>query len=153
MDLRYYLQFGVAFLGLLGGLFAYILGLRIRHDILENNERINKEINAVKDNAVAALNALRQEITKEFGNNIIRQDDKSDRLEKDLSDIAATFTDKILHVVNGKYVRTDLYLTQVGAIQDRFSLMKELIESNMKKIEDGLDRQIVDLKDRIFHDK
>jgi len=31
--------------------------------------------------------------------------------------------------------------------------MKELIESNMKKIEDGLDRQIVDLKDRIFHDK
>jgi hypothetical protein len=153
VDLRYYLQFGVAFLGLLGGLFAYILGLRIRHDILENNERINKEINAVKDNAVAALNALRQEITKEFGNNIIRQDDKSDRLEKDLSDIAATFTDKILHVVNGKYVRTDLYLTQVGAIQDRFSLMKELIESNMKKIEDGLDRQIVDLKDRIFHDK
>lgn len=153
MDLRYYLQFGVALLGLLGGLVAYILGLRIKHDILENNERIDKEINAVKDNAVAALNALRQEITKEFGNNIIRQDDKSDRLEKDLSDIAATLTDKILHVVNGKYVRTDLYLTQVGAIQDRFALMKELIESNMKKIEDGLDRQIVDLKDRIFHDK
>jgi hypothetical protein len=153
VDLRYYLQFGVALLGLLGGLFAYILGLRIRHDIFENNEHIDKKINAVKDNTAAALNALRQEITKEFGNNIIRQDDKSDRLEKDLSDIAASFTDKILHVVNGKYVRTDLYITQVGAIQDRFVLMKELIESNMKKIEDGLDRQIVDLKDRIFHDK
>lgn len=153
MDLRYYLQFGVALLGLFGGLFAYILGLRIRHDILENNERIDKEINTVKDNAAVALNALRQEMTKEFCSSLIRQDDKNDRLEKDVADITATLTEKILHVVNGKYVRTDLYLTQVGAIQDRFALMKELIESNMKKIEDGLDRQIVDLKDRIFQNK
>ncbi len=153
MDLRYYLQFGVALLGLLGGLFAYILGLRIRKDILENNQRLEKEISIVKDNAVAAVISLRAELTREFGTNIIRQDDKTDRVEKLVSEFASNLTDRILSVVNGKYVRTDLYLTQVGAIQDRFSLMKELIESNMKKIEDGLDQQIIDLKDRIFHDK
>ena len=153
MDLRYYLQFGVALLGLLGGLFAYILGLRIRKDILENNQRIDREISLVKEHAVNAIISLRSELTKEFGNNIIRQDDKTGRVEKAVAELAANLTDRILAVVNGKYVRTDLYLTQVGAIQERFSLMKELIESNMKKIEDGLDQQIVDLKDRIFHDK
>lgn len=153
MDLRYYLQFGVALLGLLGGLFAYILGLRIRKDILENNQRIDREISLVKEHAVNAVISLRAELTKEFGNNIIRQDDKTGRVEKAVAELAANLTDRILAVVNGKYVRTDLYLTQVGAIQERFSLMKELIESNMKKIEDGLDQQIVDLKDRIFHDK
>ena len=140
-------------LGLLGGLFAYILGLRIRHDILENNERIEKEISAVKDTAHAAINSLRQELTKEFGTNIIRQDDKNERVERELADITATLTDKILGVVNGKYVRTDLYNQGMAGMQDRFSSMKELIEVNMEKIEQGLDRQIVDLKERIFHDK
>jgi hypothetical protein len=153
VDLRYYLQFAVALLGLLGGLFAYILGLRIRHDILENNERIEKEINAVKDFATATINNLRIELTKEFGQNILRQDDKNARVEKEISDLNATLTDKILNVVNGKYVRTDLYVQGMAAMQDRFTSMKELIEVNMEKIEQGLDRQIVDLKERIFHDK
>ena len=149
MDLRYYLQFGVALLGLLGGLFSYILGLRIRHDILENNDRLEKEIVAVKDHANAAINALRLELTKEFGATLIRQDDKYDRLERNLSDFQAALTDKILTIVNGKYVRTELYKQSIVSLQDRFDLMKELIEVNMKKIEDGLDQQISDLKDRI----
>lgn len=153
MDLRYYLQFGVALLGLLGGLVAYILGLRIKHDILENNERLEKEINAVKDNSVAAINSLRNELIKEIGSNILRQDVKNERTEKEITDISGTLTDKILGVVNGKYVRTDLYLQGMAAMQDRFQAMKELIETNMEKIEQGLDRQIVDLKERIFHDK
>lgn len=153
MDLRYYLQFGVALLGLLGGFFAYVLGLRIRHDIFENNQRIDTEINLVRESVVVATNSLRTELTREFGANLLRHDDKNERVEKELSELAANLTDRILAVVNGKYVRTDLYQTQISAIMDRFSLMKELIENNMKKIEDGLDRQIVDLKDRIFHDK
>ena len=153
MDLRYYLQFGVALLGLLGGLFAYILGLQIRKDILENNQRIEREISLVKEHAVNSIISLRAELTKEFGTNIIRQDDKNERIERTVSELASNLTDRILSVVNGKYVRTDLYQTQIGAITDRFSLMKELIESNMRKIEDGLDQQIADLKDRIFHDK
>ena len=128
MDLRYYLQFGVALLGLLGGLVAYILGLRIKHDILENNERLEKEINAVKDNSVAAINSLRNELIKEIGSNILRQDVKNERIEKEITDISGTLTDKILGVVNGKYVRTDLYLQGMAAMQDRFQAMKELIE-------------------------
>jgi hypothetical protein len=153
VDLRYYLQFIVALLGLLGGLFSYILGLRIRHDILENNERLEKEISAVKDFASNATNALRTELTKEFGNNLLRHEDRYERLERELSDFQASLTDKILSIVNGKYVRTELHKTSIAALSDRFDLMKELIEANMKKIEDGLDQQISDLKDRIFHDK
>lgn len=153
MDLRYYLQFSVAFLGLVGGLFSYILGLRIRHDILENNERLDKEINSVKDAAMTAIVNLRIELTREFGSNILRQDDKNSRVEREISDLNSTLTDRILSVVNGKYVRTDLYQQGMAGIQDRFLSMKELIETNMEKIEEGLDRQIVDLKDRIFHSK
>jgi hypothetical protein len=153
VDLRYYLQFAVALLGLLGGLFAYILGLRIRHDILENNERIDKEINSVKDNAHTAINNLRAELTKEFGSSVVRQDDKHDRVEREIADITSTLTDKILGVVNGKYIRTEFYNQGMAGMQERFASMKELIEINMEKIEQGLDRQIVDLKDRIFHDK
>jgi ABC-type transport system involved in cytochrome bd biosynthesis fused ATPase/permease subunit len=153
VDLRYYLQFFVALLGLLGGLFSYILGLRIRHDILENNERLEKEISAVKDYVNTAINTLRIELTKEFGATLLRQDDKWNRLDRELSDFQAGLTDKILTIINGKYVRTELHNTSMSALQDRFGLMKELIEANMKKIEDGLDQQISDLKDRIFHNK
>ena len=154
MDIRFYLQFAVALLGLIGGLFAYILGLRIRHDILENNERLDKEINAVKENATAAVNNLRNELIKEYGNHILRQTDKNEKIERELANIAATFTDeKILSVVNDKYVRTDLYNQGFVNVQERFITMKELIEYNMKKIEQGIAQQIVDLKDRIFHDK
>jgi hypothetical protein len=153
VDLRYYLQFIVAFLGLAGGLFSYILGLRIRHDILENNERLEKEISAVKEHVNVLVNTLRNELTKEFGATLLRQDDKYDRLERELSNFQAGLTDKILTIVNGKYVRTELYRQGVTSLQDRFDLMKELIEVNMKKIEDGLDGQISDLKDRLFHNK
>jgi hypothetical protein len=153
VELRYYLQGIVALLGLLGGLFSYILGLRIRHDILENNERLEKEISAVKDFVNSAVNSLRNELTKEFGTTYLRHDDKYNELEKDLAEFQASLNDKILTIVNGKYVRSELHKQSIVALQDRFSLMKELIEANMKKIEDGLDQQISDLKDRIFHDK
>jgi hypothetical protein len=149
VDLRYYLQFFAAMLGLLGGLFSYILGLRIRHDILENNERLEKEISAVKDYVNSAVSALRLELTKEFGAVFVRNEDKHIRLERELSEFQAGLTDKILTIVNGKYVRTELHQTSIAALQDRFGLMRELIESNMKKIEDGLDQQISDLKERI----
>jgi hypothetical protein len=149
--LRYFLQFGIAFLGLIGGLFAYILGLRIRHDILLNNERIEKEISTVKDSISTSVNALRVELTKEFGNNLIRQEDRNERIDKEIADIVGTLTDRILAVVNGKYIRTEFYNQGMSGMQDRFSTMKELIEYNMEKIEAGLDRQIVDLKDRLFH--
>jgi len=153
VDIRNYLQFAVALLGLLGGFFSYILGLRIRHDILQNNEKVEKDIANVKDVALLSVASLRNELIKEFGNQSDRQSDKNERVEREIAEINSMLTERILSVVNGKYVRTDLYQQGMAAMQDRFTSMKELIETNMEKIEQGIDRQIVDLKERIFDDK
>ena len=153
MDLHNYLQFGVAVLGLLGGLFAYILGLRIQHDILANNEKIEKEIASVKESTGVVLTNFRNEMTREFGGHITKQAERIEYLERTLGELGANLSDKVLSIVNGKYVRTDLNQQSLSNIQDRFASMKELIEVNMDKIEQGLDRQILDLKDRIFHDQ
>ena len=153
MDLHNYLQFGVAVLGLLGGLFAYILGLRIQHDILTNNEKIEKEIALVKESCGIVITNLRNELTRELGGHIAKHSDQIEALERQHGELTANLPEKVLGVVNGKYVRTDLNQQTLSNIQDRFTSMKELIEVNMEKIEQGLDRQILDLKERIFHDQ
>lgn len=157
MELHYYIQAGIALLGILSGIIAYFFGLRIRHDILENNQRIDSEIAKVKDFITSSINALRNELIKEFDGNMSRHENQAtprlERLEHSMSEVTSTLTDKILSAVNGKYVRTELYTQGIQGVQERFALLKELIESNMKKIEDGLDQQLSDLKDRIFHDK
>ena len=151
MELTQYISSGVSALGLIGGLISYILSLRIKHDILENNEKIEKEIQGAKDTATLAISALRTDLVRDFANNQTKSDDKRERLERELADLQAALTDRILNAVNGKYVRTDIHTQSIANIQDRFVSMKELIEMSMDKIEQGLDRQILDLKDRIFH--
>jgi hypothetical protein len=151
MEPQQYISVGLSALGLLGGLFSYILGLRIKNEIVENNEKVEKNIQSVKDANAAAVYALRTELVREFGVAWAKLDDRHGKLEKELGDIQANFTDRILSAVNGKYVRSDLHQQTVSNIQERFVSLKELIEVNMDKIEQGLDRQILDLKDRIFH--
>lgn len=146
-----YISTGLGVLGFVGGLFSYVLNLRIKHDILENNEKIEKDIQSAKDAATLAVSALRNDLVRDFANNQTKSDDKRERLERELADLQAALTDRILSAVNGKYVRTDIHQQAMANIQDRFMSMKELIEVNMGKIEQGLDRQILDLKDRIFH--
>lgn len=153
MDVQQYISIGLSALGMIGGLFSYVLGLRIKNEIGENNEKIDKNIQAIKDANAAAISALRTELVREFGNSWSKVDEKSARLDKELGDLQANFTDRILTVVNGKYVRTDMHQQTIASIQERFVSLKELIEVNMDKIEQGLDRQILDLKDRIFHNK
>ena len=153
MELHQYISVGLSALGLIGGFLSYVLGLRIKHDILENNEKIEKEIQAAKDANTTAIFNLRSELMREFGGNLNKFEDSQKKLEKELNEMQANFTDRILNAVNGKYVRTDLYQQTVANIQERFVSLKEVIEVNMEKIEQGLDRQIIDLKDRIFHNK
>lgn len=131
MEINQYISLGLSALGLFGGLFSYVLGLRIKQEILENNGKLEKEILAVRD----------------------REDEKRLRVEKELADLQSGLSDRILNTINGKYVRIDLHQQSVTNIQDRFVSMKELIEVNMEKIEQGLDRQILDLKERIFDKK
>jgi hypothetical protein len=151
MDITQYISVGLSALGLVGGLFSYVLSLRIKHDILENNEKLEKDIQAAKDAATVGLSQLRNDLLREFGTNQDKGDEKRERLERELGDLQAGLTDRILNAVNGKYVRIDIHQQAIANIQDRFLSMKELIEVNMGKIEQGLDRQILDLKDRIFH--
>jgi predicted transcriptional regulator len=153
MELTQYISVGLSALGLVGGFISYVLGLRIKADILENNEKIDKEIQAIKDANVAAITNLRTELVREIGTNLNKFEDAQKKLDKELHDLQANFTDRILNAVNGKYVRTDLHQQTVANIQERFVSLKEVIEVNMEKIEQGLDRQILDLKDRIFHGK
>lgn len=139
MDLKSYLEIGVSLLGVLGGLFAFLLNLKIRHDILDNNRKIEEEIQKLKDETSRSLTDAINLITVTF----LRT--------KEFTEFQLGLSDKVLSTVNGKYVRTDLYNQSNQSTQEKFISMKELIEVNMSKIESGLDRQIVDLKDRIFH--
>jgi hypothetical protein len=151
MELHNIISIVLSALGLLGGLFSYVLGLRIKHDILVNNEKLEKEIQAAKDAATVAVSNLRNELIREFANNLDKLEDKHEKTARELNDLQANFTDRILSAINGKYVRFDIYQQQTANIQERFMSMKEIIEVNMSKIEQGLDRQIIDLKERIFH--
>ena len=145
-----YIGVGLSALGMLGGFVSYFLSLRIRHDILENNERIEKDMTTLRDKLHTSINALREELVREFGASVSKLDDRIARNEHSLSDSSIALNDKILNTVNGKYVRTDLYQQSLSNIQERFTAMKELIEMNMDKIEQGLDRQIDDLKERMI---
>lgn len=149
LPIQYYFQFGASLLGLIGGFLAYILSLKVRHDILENNDKIERDIGSVKDHANNIVNSLRTEFTRELGQALNHQDVKMDATESDLVNIQTGFTDKVLNIVNGKYRRTEVCEAIMKAVNDRLDLMKELIISNMDKIERGLDRQIEDLRDRI----
>lgn len=150
MELMSYIGVGLSALGMLGGFVSYFLSLRIRHDILENNERIEKDMTTLRDKLHTSINALREELVREFGASVSKLDDRIARNEHSLSDSSIALNDKILNTVNGKYVRTDLYQQSLSNIQERFTAMKELIEMNMDKIEQGLDRQIDDLKERMI---
>jgi signal transduction histidine kinase len=149
MQPQYYLQFGVSLLALIGGFLSYILSLKVKHDILENNEKLEKEIATNKDIATAAISSLRSEFVHELSNNLRRQDDKLDAQSSDLNAVTATLTDKILATTNGKYRRTEVCEANQRAVAERFDMLKELIETVMGRIESGLTKQIADLKDRL----
>lgn len=151
MEWTQYASVGLSALSFLGGLISYILGLRIKNEIAENNEKINKEIDAAKAASVQAVNSLRTELAREFGATWGKIETDLKETQKEVQEFEASFSEKILSTVNGKYVRTDLHQQSLSNIQERFVSLKELIEVNMNKIEQGLDRQILDLKDRIFH--
>lgn len=153
MELHQYISVGLSALGLIGGFLSYVLGLRIKNDILENNKKLETEIQAVKDANTTAISNLRTEVLREVGTHFNKIEDTQKKLEKEFTEFQLNSSERILTVVNGKYVRTDLHQQTLASIQERFVSLKEVIEVNMEKIEQGLDRQILDLKDRIFHGK
>lgn len=153
MEITQYLSLGLSALGTLGGIVSYVLGLRIKQEILENNETIKKEIQSAKDASNAAVATMRAELLREINIHLEKSDDKRERLDREFSEFQASLTDKILNTINGKYVRADLHQQAMANMQERFTSMKEMIVVNMDKIEQGLDRQMLDLKERISQTK
>ncbi len=158
MDLQHIVSVGISLVALLGGFLSYVFNLRIKHDLLVNNEKYEKELVAIKDIIRLEIIKSHDEIVRELGIAINKNADKyekvSDKLEKAekaFSESQALLSERIITVVNGKYVRTDVFQQTLVGIQDRFVSIKELIEVNLEKIEQVLDHQIADLKDRIFH--
>lgn len=147
-----YISIGLSMLGVLGGALSWAVNLKIKHDILVNNAKIEKDIEAVKDKLSRDINGVNDNYIKELGAFKDRLIDRLENDERELTELKANLADRILTTVNGKYVRTDLHIQSIAGIQDRLLSFKQLIEVSMAKIEQNLDRQIIDLKERIFHD-
>lgn len=139
MDISSYISTGISFLGLLGGFLSWTMSLKIKNDILVNNEKYEKRFSEQDDKHHREMIAQRDKFS-----------DRLERLDRDLLELKSNLADRILSIVNGKYVRTDLYQQSLAGIQERFVSFKQLIEVSMDKIEHGLAQQLVDLKERIF---
>jgi hypothetical protein len=153
MDTTAYVEITVGAIGILGSLFSWALNIKIKHDILANNAKIEKEIEILKDGLTRSIGGVNDNLIRELGTFKDRITDKTEELDRELTELKSNLTDRILSTVNGKYVRTDLHQQTIIGIQDRLLSFKQIIEVNIQKIEESLDRQISDLKERIFQDK
>jgi hypothetical protein len=124
----------ISFLFTFIGFISSIIALRIKNQILENNKKMETE-----------FNAKFEKIIKDISDSC----NKLVSIERELFEIRSSTPDKILSVVNGKYVRSDLHAQAMLNIQDKISTIKQVIEDNVRKIEDSIDRQIDDLKFRL----
>jgi seryl-tRNA synthetase len=151
MEISSYISVGISCLGLLGGLVSWSLNLKIKHDLLENNEKLEKKIYELKETFTRELTAANNNYVRELSAVKDKLSDRIEHIDRDLTELKSNLPDRILSIVNGKYVRTDLHQQTIASIHERFVSFKQLIEVNMEKIDQGLERQILDLKERIFH--
>jgi len=142
MDLSSYISIGISVVGMLGGFMSWFVSLQVKNSILTNNEKTDKQIHELRDKVFAELSTVKEKVT-----------DKIDHLDREITKMEGSMSDRILSTVNGKYIRTDLHQQSMSGVHERFVSFKEMIEVSMQKIEQGLDRQLLDLKDRIFHGK
>jgi len=150
MDISNYVSIGISLLGLVGGFVSWSLNLKIKHDIAINNERIDKQFFDLKDTFRKELDATYDRFEKDFTTSKDKLTDRFEHLDRDLIELKSNLADRILSIVNGKYVRTDLHQQTIASVHERFVSFKEIIEVSMERIEQSLGRQLLDLKERIF---
>lgn len=147
-----YISIGISVFGFLVGALSWALNLKIKTDILTNNAKIDKAYEALKEKLSRDIASVNDNYVKELSLFKDRTTEHLESLDQNLTELKSNLADRILNTVNGKYVRSDYHQQSVTGIQDRLQSFKELIEVSMTKIEQSLDRQIMDLKERIFHD-
>jgi hypothetical protein len=144
---------GVSILGLIWGSLSWVFQLKIKHDILENNDKIDEQLNKQREQNQKDHSSLREDFVRELNTTKEKLVERLERLDRDVTEIKSSLSDRVLTTVNGKYLRTDLHNQTMASINDRFMSMKELLEVTLDKIEDTMERQVADLKERIIHNK
>lgn len=148
-----YISIALSCLSMLGAMVLWAVNLKVKHEILTNNDRLSKQISEVKEKLERESLSRHENVVRELAALKEKMSDKMEDLDHDLTELKSNLADRILNIVNGKYVRTDLHQQTIAGIHERFVSFKQLIEVSMDKIEQGLDRQILDLKDRISQAK
>lgn len=151
IEVSTYISVGLSLIAMLGGALSWVLNLKIKHDILANNAKLEKDMEALKDRLTKQIDGVNDNYIRELSAFKEKMTDRMEEDERNLVELRTNLSDRIINTVNGKYVRSDLHQQTIAGIQDRLSAFKQIIEVSMEKIEQNLDRQILDLKERIFH--
>ena len=149
MEVLPYLQIAISSIALLGGFFAWILGLRIQGEILKNNEKLEKDLQVTKDFVSSSVTNLRNEMTRELGAHITKLQDRQDVFDHLLNDLISSLKEKILTTCNGTYRRSEVCDSMMCGVGERIDGLKELIQLNLSKIESSLENQIAAVKEKI----
>jgi DNA anti-recombination protein RmuC len=144
------IETAVSVFSFLGGAFSWYLNTRIKQHIASSNARMVKEIQAAKDQIARDLAALNEKLTAELSNVKDRMIERTENMDRQLIDLKGSLSDRVLTIVNGKYVRRDLHKQSMDSVNDHFAGIQRLIEVNLDRIESSINRQIDDLKERIF---
>ena len=137
-----YISIGIGVLGFISGCINWAINIKIKSVVTENTAKMQREIQTTKDKLTIDIGGVNDNFIRELA---VFKDKATERLEeheRELTELKSNFSDRILSTVNGKYVRSE-----------RLSDFKQLIEVSMEKLEQSINRQIEDLKDRLFHDK
>jgi regulator of replication initiation timing len=136
--------------GALGTAASWALKMKISHEISQNNVRINRKIEELKSSLSAQIAENKTEFVKELTNVKDRLLERSEAGDHSIGELKASLPDRVITIVNGKYVRRDLYRQGMDSVNSHFEGIQRLIETNLNNIENSMNRQISDLKERIF---
>ena len=146
---------------LLCGAFSWALNLKIKNATLVNNAKINKDMSELDAKLSKDIDGVRSDYIRELSNFKDKFTTRLEDNEQSTTELTSNLNARIITTVNGKYVRTELYealhtsLIALNAqsnenIQKQIGTLQYFIEKTMNELRQNLDRQIIDLKDRVF---
>jgi hypothetical protein len=156
-----YISFGFSAFGALCGAVSWALNLKIKNATLVNNAKINKDMSMLGEKLSKDIDGVRSDYIRELSTFKDKFTTRLEDNEQITTELTSNLNARIITTVNGKYVRTELYEalhtslialnTQSNEnIQKQIGTLQYFIEKTMNELRQNLDRQIIDLKDRVF---
>src|ERR1700678_1330935 len=96
-----YISIGISAFGALGGDLSWALNMKIKHDILVNNAKIDKAIEALKEKLSRDIGGVNDNYIKELSAFKDRTVEHMEEIEQDLTELKSNLADRILNTVNG----------------------------------------------------